>query len=164
MNTRTRRGLALLAMATLVAATACSRDEAATADAPRADTAQAVAAMPDAEPSAADAGDAGADEAFAGDDPALAHHVQLIRLGASMQALAETCGLAYDPAEQETAKQQQREALKAQGVSERAFNAAYKAAYEEGTAKLKAASAAERTEACAQMKQFEQMGQALQQH
>ena len=163
MNIRTRRGLALLAMATLVATAACSRDEAATADALSAEVTQPVAAVPDAAPPAGVEEDADAEEAFDSNDPTLARHVQLIRLGASMQALAETCDVEYDRAELASAKQQQRESLKAQGVSERDFNAAYKAAYDEGIAKLEAAGVAGRAEACAQMKQFEQMGRALQQ-
>lgn len=164
MKISTRDGVALLAIAALLAGAACSRDGdgggAAAATQPEAEATemQTEGAGEDAEKAA------GLDEEEASDmGPALAQQLQLVRLGGTMQALAETCGVDYDPAALASAKEQQRESLKAQGVPERQFDMAYKAAYEEGKGKLAAAGAAERAEACAQMKQFEEMGQAMQQ-
>lgn len=160
MKISTRGGVALLAIAALLAGAACSRD----------DGGAAVSTQPEAGATETQAEGAGGDavQAVALDeashmDPALAQQLQLVRLGGTMQALAETCDVDYDPAALASAKEQQRESLKAQGVPERQFDMAYKAAYEEGKGKLAAAGAAERAEACAQLKQFEQMGQAMQQ-
>ena len=162
MHTRTHRGLALLAIAILVATTACARDDAGAAPSPPADAPAASAPAHDAAPADATT-DTPADPVAPADNPMLGPQLQVVRLGGTMQALAEACDVDYDAAELESAKRRQRESLQAQGVAEPDFDAAFQAAYAEGKAKLAAASATERTEACAQLRQLEQMGQALQQ-
>lgn len=159
MTNRTGAGATLLAMA-LLAITACARDEA-----PMADAAPAPAAVTAADAEVATDVDDGMDTpapAAGSSDPMDTQRLQLARMGGGMQALAETCGVDYDKAELEASKRQQREVLEAQGLSGRDFDAAFDAAYNEGRAKLQAASTAQRAEACAQMEQLGNMGQALQ--
>lgn len=83
-------------------------------------------------------------------------------LGGGMQALAELCG-GSDAAELRSLKQQQRELAIQSGMSGAQFDADYDKGYNDTVARIRQGTPAEREKACAQMRELEEFGRQMEQ-
>lgn len=86
-----------------------------------------------------------------------AQHLQLVKLGASMHAAAEACGM--DPAERAALREQQKKATVAGGTMSAAqFDVAFDAALDGAKAKFASATPEQRKQACSQLEQMRPAG------
>ena len=83
-------------------------------------------------------------------------------LGGGMQALAELCG-GSDAAELRSLKQKQRELAIQSGMSGAQFDADYDKGYNDTVARIRQGTPAEREKACAQMRELEEFGRQMEQ-